>query len=120
MLLSVLTAGAQSITGETKKWHTITLTFDGPATSETARPNPFRDYRLNVTFTLGTRHYVVPGFYAADGQAAHTGATGGSKWRVHFAPDAEGTWSYVTSFRTGPDIAVNPDAAAGLPTSFDG
>ncbi|MCK4958896.1 MAG: hypothetical protein KAT00_05840, partial [Planctomycetes bacterium] len=37
--------GAQT-NGELKKWHKVTLTFDGPKTSETAEPNPFLDYRL--------------------------------------------------------------------------
>ena len=38
------------VQGELKQWHRVTLTFDGPATSEDATPNPFRNYRLNVTF----------------------------------------------------------------------
>jgi len=41
---------AEVITGELKKWHKVTLTFTGPQTSENAEPNPFLDYRLNVTF----------------------------------------------------------------------
>ena len=32
------------------RWHRATLTFEGPATSETAEPNPYFDYRLDVTF----------------------------------------------------------------------
>ncbi len=32
-------------------WHAVTVTFSGPATGEDATPNPFRDYRLNVTFS---------------------------------------------------------------------
>ena len=39
-----------SISGEQKKWHTVTLTFDGPECSETDDYNPFFNYRLNVTF----------------------------------------------------------------------
>ena len=48
--------------------------FAGPAASETATPNPFTDYRLNVTFKNGDTTYRVPGYYAADGDAAETGA----------------------------------------------
>ena len=44
-------SAAPNLTGETQLWHRITLTFDGPATSETAHSNPFLDYRLNVAFT---------------------------------------------------------------------
>ncbi|KPK69382.1 MAG: hypothetical protein AMJ84_09630, partial [Acidithiobacillales bacterium SM23_46] len=108
------------VSGELKKWHKVTITFDGPETSETADPNPFRDYRLNVTFANGARSHNVPGYYAADGNAAQTRRTAGNKWRVHFAPNEQGTWNYVASFRTGADIAVSTDPAAGTATSFDG
>ncbi|MBN1672596.1 MAG: DUF5060 domain-containing protein [Kiritimatiellae bacterium] len=109
-----------AVSGTLRKWHRVTITFDGPATSETAVPNPFRDCRLNVTFTRGTRNLVVPGYYAADGNAAETSARSGGAWRVHFAPDEEGTWYYAASFRTGPDVAASLTAGAGDAASFDG
>ncbi|MBA7605015.1 hypothetical protein ES703_12143 [subsurface metagenome] len=109
-----------NFSGELKKWHKITLTFTGPDTSENAEPNPFRDYRLNVTFVKGRKRYVVGGYYAADGNAAQTGAAAGNKWRVHFVPDEEGRWSYTVSFRSGPDITLSSDPAAGSATAFDG
>jgi hypothetical protein len=58
-----------------------------------------------VTFVHGAtgKTYVVPGFFAADGNAAETSATGGNQWRVHFTPDEEGTWTYTASFRRGTD-----------------
>ncbi|MGB9605041.1 MAG: DUF5060 domain-containing protein, partial [Bryobacteraceae bacterium] len=66
---------AIEIEGERKVWHRLALTFDGPASAEHATPNPFRDYRLIVTFTHQSgRQLVVPGFYAADGNAAETSA----------------------------------------------
>jgi hypothetical protein len=108
------------VTGQLRRWHRVTLTFTGPDTSETADPNPFTDYRLNVTFTNGAKSYVVPGFYAADGDAAETSAESGSQWRVHFTPDEIGTWSYLASFRTGANINISLDANAGTPTAFDG
>ena len=113
-------SGNVSITGELKKWHKVTLTFDGPNTSETATPNPFRDYRLNVKFTKGNKTYEVPGYFAADGNAANTGATSGNKWRVHFSPDEQGTWTYTVSFRQGNDVAISDNASAGNSVSFDG
>jgi hypothetical protein len=120
-----------TVTGEMRQWHAVTLTFDGPATSETAEVNPFLDYRLNVTFFKGdlpdagrdareTKRYVVPGYYAADGDAANTSATEGTKWRVHFAPDEPGKWSYVASFRTGTDAALTSDPNVGRADAFDG
>ena len=118
-LLGVSLCG-QQITGERKQWHNVTLTLDGPATSETATPNPFLNYRLNVTFTRGSRSYVVPGYFAADGNAAETSAATGNKWRAHFVPDETGEWSYTVSFRTGPDVAVSLDPDAGRPIAPDG
>ncbi|QDU47899.1 DUF5060 domain-containing protein [Gimesia panareensis] len=112
-----------TITGERKKWHKITFSWAGPMTSETADPNPFTDYRLNVIFTHTEtgKHYQVPGYYAADGNAAETSASSGRVWRAHFAPSETGTWSYVVSFRTGPDIAVDNRDDAGSGTGyFDG
>jgi hypothetical protein len=110
---------AAEISGELKKWHRVTLTFTGPESSETATPNPFRDYRLIVAFRQGTRAVFVPGFFAADGAAAESGASAGDKWRVHFTPDAEGEWQYVATFRSGKDIAVSFDMQAGRPAGFD-
>ena len=113
---------ANEVTGELKIWHRVAVTFDGPQTSESAQNNPFTDYRLNVTFThtASGATYVVPGFYAADGDAAESSASNGNKWRVYFTPDREGAWTYSASFRTGSYIAVNLDAQAGSATSFDG
>ena len=115
-------AAAQTITGELKRWHPVTITFDGPAASETGEPNPFRYYRLDVTFRHedGRAAYVVPGYFAADGDAAETGATAGSKWRVHFTPDETGQWTYTASFRQGDDVAVSLSPTAGEAAAFDG
>lgn len=109
-----------AITGELKKWHRVTLTFDGPQASEDATPNPFLDYRLNVIFANGEDCYIVPGYYAADGDAGETGATGGNKWRVHFMPNKSGKWTYIVSFRLGSEIAISPERGAGSAGPLDG
>ena len=109
-VLALAQAGGGTVSGELKKWHRVTVTFDGPSLSEGGTPNPFRDYRLNVTFTKGARSLVVPGYFAADGNAGESGATAGTKWRVHFSPDEEGTWAYAASFRTGPDVSTGATA----------
>ena len=110
------------ITGELKRWHPVTVTFDGPEASETSEPNPFRYYRLNVTFRHedGQDAYVVPGYFAADGDAAETSATSGTRWRVHFTPPKPGQWSYTASFRQGDDVAISLSPTAGESTAFDG
>ncbi len=122
LAVASLPAASPQIAGELRRWHRITLTFDGPQTAEEATPNPFLHYRLNVTFAhagTGKRH-TVPGFYAADGNAAQTSGASGNKWRVHFAPDETGEWRYSASFRAGDDVAISADPQAGKPAGFDG
>ncbi|MCP4257614.1 MAG: DUF5060 domain-containing protein [Planctomycetes bacterium] len=116
--LPIKGADAVKISGEMKKWHKVTLTFTGPQTSETAKLNPFLDYRLDVMFRKGKKQYVVPGYYAADGNAGQSSATKGNKWRVHFVPDEVGQWSYSAAFHTGENIALGKKR--GSATAFDG
>jgi CubicO group peptidase (beta-lactamase class C family) len=106
---------AADLAGEAKLWHRVTLKFEGPETSETASPNPFRDYRLNVVFLHpgSGEARTVPGHYAADGNAAETSAEAGKIWRVHFSSNREGEWRWKVSFRTGPDVAISEDPKAG-------
>ncbi|HYW78700.1 MAG TPA: DUF5060 domain-containing protein, partial [Thermoguttaceae bacterium] len=114
-------ATAQSaVSGVLRQWHRVTITFDGPQSAETAETNPFRDCRLDVTFSKDGQDIVVPGYYAADGNAGESGATAGDRWRVHFAPDEPGTWAYRASFRVGRDVAASEDATAGKPAGFAG
>ncbi len=108
--------GSVSLVGESKVWHKITLTMDGPfAHEQDNAPNPFLDYRLEVEFqhTDGT-NYKVPGYFAADGNAAQSSAQSGTKWRAHFAPDREGRWNYVATLVRGDKAAIEP----GAPTSL--
>jgi hypothetical protein len=71
--------------------------------------NPFTDLALNVTFTheSGTPRYTVPGYFAADGNAAQTSAESGTKWRTHLSPDKSGTWKYSVSFTSGKNAALD-------------
>ena len=43
-------AFSQTVRGDLQRGHTVVVDFPGPATSETADPNPFTDFRLNMTF----------------------------------------------------------------------
>ena len=100
---------------EYRQHQSIVLDFETENTSETASENPFTDYRLQVEFQQGDQSFSVPGFYAADGNAAQTGTSLGKVWRVIFTPNSSGTWSYTVSFKKGKHIAAEEDAFAGTP-----
>jgi len=109
--------GPVRIEGERKQWHKVTLTLEGPTARETdTDPNPFTDYRLTVVFRheSGSPEYRVPGYFAADGRAAHTSAEAGNRWRAHLAPDKPGRWTYRVLFVKGPGTALDA-AVAGQP-----
>ena len=107
-----------SITGELKKWHKISLVFEGPETSELDENNPFLNYRLDVTFSNGNEQFVVPGYYAADGDAAESSADSGNKWVANFTPNETGEWSYMVSFRKGENVAVAKDPSGFSSAEF--
>jgi len=105
------TAPEGALTGELRVWHKITLGFEAFNTTErNSFQNPFVDVRLDVTFAAGDDvSYKVPGYYAADGNAANTGADAGPVWLVHFSPDRVGTWEWTARFVQGPNVAVPDD-----------
>lgn len=114
---------AVDLQGELRTWHKITLVMQGPSTSEQDVFNPFRNYRVNVRFTHDAtgREYVVPGYYAADGNSGETSADSGNIWKVHFAPDLAGEWKYEISFRKGEDIfLLEKDDAGEAVVPLDG
>ena len=108
------------LSGDLLTWHKITMTIPGPETAEYDQVNPFLDYRLEVTFTQGEHSLTVPGFYAADGNAAETSSSNGNVWMVRFRPDKPGTWNYQVRFLEGENIAVAADPAYGRPVGADG
>lgn len=103
-----------SVSADPRVWHKVTITVNGPEASETGTPNPFLDYRMTVAFAheSGSPRYTVPGYFAADGDAANTGATSGNRWRAHLSPDKPGRWSYRIAFVQGSNIAVAADAGS--------
>lgn len=108
------------IKGSLKKWHKVTLSFEGNKLSENDENNPFLNYRLNVVFKNKDRLIKLPGFYATDGNAAETSAKSGKVWQVRFIPDTVGEWEYEVFFRTGDNIAISDAINAGEPTGFNG
>lgn len=113
--------GSVTITGALRKWHKITVDVDGPFARENdSLANPFLDYRMEVTFENEERSYTVPGYFAADGNAAETGANSGTRWRAHFRPDTVGSWTYRVAFRKGRSIAVEADSVGEPVPTLDG
>ena len=101
--------GSVEISGDLAQWHKVTLTLDGPYAHERDdAPNPFTDIRMTVRFEheSGEPTYVVPGYFAANGDAANSSAQSGTKWRAHLSPDKPGTWSYEVSLQCAPGVAV--------------
>jgi len=116
-------SAAAVVSGELRQWHKVTLTFNGPQASETdTSPNPFTDYRMTVVFTheSGAPRYEVPGYFAADGDAANTSATSGNKWRAHVSPDKVGKWNWRASFVSGSGVATTPAASGQAVAPVDG
>ena len=70
------------------------IEFETEVLSETGNENPFLDYRLQVLFENGKHTFNVPGYFAADGDAANSSASEGKVWKVKFAPPFEGECSY--------------------------
>lgn len=101
------------VRGDKQIWHTVTLDIEGPESKE--EEATFRDIRVNVTFTHkeSKRKFLVPAYFAADGNAANSSAESGNIWRAKFTADAAGEWQWSLSFRTGKDVAIALSADAG-------
>ncbi|MCC9603461.1 DUF5060 domain-containing protein [Stieleria sp. JC731] len=113
--------GTTTLEGEPKCWHKLTLVLDGPyAHEQDNSPNPFTDYRMQVTFTHddGTS-FCVPGYFAADGHAGQSSAQSGTTWKAHFAADRSGPWKWTVSFERGSMIAIDPDSVRDPVAPFD-
>ncbi|MEM9556411.1 MAG: DUF5060 domain-containing protein [Acidobacteriota bacterium] len=112
--------GSVAVEGRLERWHRVTVVLSGPGASETSTPNPFLDHRFQVVFTGPSgQRYKVPGYFAGDGGVEP--AAQGNVWHAHLAPDEVGSWTFETSFRVGPEAAVDLTGTAGsvLPP-FDG
>ena len=123
VLLAGCAAGPPPVVeGPLVEWQPVTISFRGPETSEDAAPNPFRDFRLTVSFEHAESGTAIeaPGYFAADGNAAESGAAAGAVWRAHLLPSHAGKWTFHASFREGVDAALTDDPEAGVAAGFDG
>ncbi len=62
----------------------------------------------------------MPGYFAADGDAANSSADCGRKWRAHLSPDKPGRWTYHVSFVQGKHAALDPSATGKPLAPYDG
>lgn len=110
-------AQTSEVSGILKKWHKITVSVNIPSTIFYETHSTFADHRLDVIFTnqFGTQ-VRVPGFFAADGNAANTGATVGSQFKAYLRPDATGSWTYKALFYKGTGVATMPVGSLPSPT----
>ncbi len=117
LLVGSVRADPVSVGGERVQWRPVVVDVRGPEMAESdSAPNPFLDVRLRVDFTGPEgQTYEVHGFFAGNGRGSGTGRT----WRVRFAPDQSGNWTYRVSFRRGPHLAIQP-GTDGDPLPPDG
>ena len=108
----VAASTACAVSGDLRQWHRVAVSCTGPSVSE-SDDSTFTDYRFDVTLTQGNTAITVPGHFAADGDAADSGADNGNAWRAYFSPPATGDWQYAVSFRSGTNIAVESAVNAG-------
>lgn len=115
--------GNVEVCGELKQWHKVTLSLDGPfAHEKDNKPNPFTDNRMEVRFShvSGKPSYVVPGYFAADGDSGTSSAEAGTKWKAHLSPDKPGQWNYTINFVQGSNAALDQTSASHKLAAYDG
>lgn len=118
-LFATAFSDAAKLVTDGTRWDTHELHFEGPMLSETAKPNPFTDYRMDVRFRHAASGvvFVVPGFFAADGRAADTSASEGRVWIARFTPSRTGSWAWSVRFITGSFAATT---GKGKAVGFNG
>ena len=89
----------------------VLICVNGPTVSENDAENPFLHYRMQLQLDHAGRTQVIPGYYAADGGAADSGADAGRMWCVRFRPETAGSYTYALSLQRGDSLAL--DAAPG-------
>ncbi len=105
------------IDGTLQKWHKVTISLTLPGNGLTETGNTFKNSRMDVVFTRPDGSVLrVPGFFAADGNAANTNATEGSIFKAYLRPDQLGVWSYEVLYYTGNNVATNTISSLPSPT----
>lgn len=117
---NVQAAPACSVKGSSKAYQPITIECQGPNVGENNSSNPFMNYRMTVTVAGSGKSWKVPGYFAADGDAAQSSATNGNVWRAHFVPPTQGNYTYTVAFRQGNEVAIALNDNVGNPVAPNG
>lgn len=101
--------------------HAVRIDLQGPVVDTMGPQNPFADFKLTCVFLhADNTTVVIHGYFAADGQAEVSGASGGGVWRCLFAPWLEGSWAWRATFLIGTDVAVGGQGITGGPDGAEG
>ena len=107
-----------NITGNFKAYQKLTFSWEGPELTEDK--STFLNYRMEMSFTdPDGQQILVPGYFAADGNAGETGAETGKIWRAHLLPLKAGEWEYEVRFLEGENIAIATDNSTASSLAFD-
>jgi len=107
------------IAGNYKAYQKMTFSWEGPELAE--NKETFLNFRMELSFTdPDGQKILVPGYFAADGDAGETGAESGNIWRAHLLPLKPGKWGYEVSFSEGENIAIPSENSSGTSLAFDG
>jgi len=99
--------------------HKICVT--GPQLSESSKTNPFTDVRLLLKIEDGPEgKMTIPGYFAADGNAAESGASSGNQWCVHARGFAKGVYQGTLYFEQGEKLALYQNNIKGEPLKGNG
>ncbi len=96
-----------TISGELRKWDKVQLSFMLPGNDFTETDSTFKNNRVDVLFTNPKGDTIrVPGFFAADGNAANTSAKRGKVYKAFLRPDQKGIWKYQVLYYSGTDVVL--------------
>jgi len=109
MLFISFTGYSQSVnvSGPLQKWHKISVSLTLPGNNLSESEATFRNSRMDVIFTSPNGTTIrVPGYFAADGNAANSNAKQGKVFRAFLRPNQTGNWSYRVLYYTGNNVAI--------------
>jgi len=115
-----------NVSGTLQKWHKISVSLTLPGNNLTEAEATFRNTRMDVIFTSPSGIDIrVPGYFAADGNAANTNANAGKVFRAFLRPNQTGNWGYRVLYYTGNNVAIAnvnnlPSPVYNLTGSIDG